>query len=212
MGQSVENNQLKYQRGFSYSTTTIIKLYTNTVILQFYYKESSGLHHIQFSETLRNIYHIWQAESGKIYTSYLTLSWRRSLSYRNQSIDIQIYKIISESISCNFTDFFYPKSTEREIGHSKVIPRALVGYLGTRALEKHLGPRALKVLEGHLGARVLKALGRSGTWALEGHLGTKALGHLGTRSTQGTLLSRLPVQTDIDIFFKRKCSANTTSK
>ena len=183
MGQSVENNQLKYQRGFSYSTTTIIKLYTNTVILQFYYKESSGLHHIQFSETLRNIYHIWQAESGKIYTSYLTLSWRRSLSYRNQSIDIQIYKTISESISCNFTDSFYPKSTEREIGHSKVIPRALVGYLGTRALEKHLGPRALKVL-GH--SRYLKrtrgtrrALRRSGTQ------GTWALRHLGTRRTLG---------------------------
>ena len=172
MGQSVENNQLKYQRGFSYSTTTIIKLYTNTVILQFYYKESSGLHCIQFSETLRNTYYVWQAERGKIYTSYSTLSWRRPLSYRNQSIDIQIYKTISESISCKFPDFFYPKSTEREIGHSKVIPRALVGYLGTRALKEHLDTRALEVLEAHSRhSKGTQALGHSR------HLGTQALGH-----------------------------------
>ena len=33
---SVDNNLLKYQRGFSYSTTALIKLYTTTAILQFY--------------------------------------------------------------------------------------------------------------------------------------------------------------------------------
>ena len=50
----VEKNQLKYWRGFSYSTTATTKLYA-TVILQCYYGESSALHHIQFFETLQNI-------------------------------------------------------------------------------------------------------------------------------------------------------------
>ena len=50
-----ENNQLKHQQGLSYSTTALIKLYTATVILQFYQEENSRLHHIWSSETLQNI-------------------------------------------------------------------------------------------------------------------------------------------------------------
>ena len=38
--------QQKYQRGFTYSTTVIIKLYITTVILQFNKEESSGFNHI----------------------------------------------------------------------------------------------------------------------------------------------------------------------
>ena len=52
----VKNNQLKYQREFSYSTTAIITLYTTTtVMLQFNKEESSRLHHIQLYESLQNI-------------------------------------------------------------------------------------------------------------------------------------------------------------
>ena len=42
----LENNQLKYNRGSSYFTNTIIQLYTAIVMLQFYSEESFELHHI----------------------------------------------------------------------------------------------------------------------------------------------------------------------
>ena len=54
-------------------------MYTKTAILQFYLEESSEVHHILLSETLKNISgkifetalndYIWLAERGKIYTS-----------------------------------------------------------------------------------------------------------------------------------------------
>ena len=74
-----------------------------------------------------------------------------------------------------FQKWFYWKSTQREIGHSKGTPRVLQGHLGTRALEEHLGnPRALE----QLGAQCTCALGHSSTRGIrgnEGHLGTPAL-------------------------------------
>ena len=82
---------------------------------------------------------------------------------------------------------------------------------------RHLGTRALKVLEEQVSTPALRALaylGHSGTWepevlghskgtwalehsrhlgtrALKGHLGTQALGHLGNGGIQGILFSRL---------------------
>ena len=50
------------------------------------------------------------------------------------------------------------------------------------------GTQGTRALEGHLGTRALKALGLSGTRKALGHLATQALEHLGTR---GTLFSRL---------------------
>ena len=82
---------------------------------------------------------------------------------------LKTHKTVSESISYNVADFFYSKSTLREFGHS-------------RMLEEHLGTR---------GNRALKALGRSGTWAL-GHLkSTWELRHSKDFDTRGTLFSRL---------------------
>ena len=89
-----------------------------------------------------------------------------------------------------FQKWFYWKSTQREIGHSKGSPRVLQGHLGTRALEEHLGnPRALE----QLGTQCTCALGHSNTRGIrgiEGHLGTralKALGQLGTQALEGNL-------------------------
>ena len=75
----------------------------------------------------------------------ITSSWQNLVKFLH-------LKTIAESISCNVVYFFYSKSSQREIGHSK----------GTRAL----GEQKLRTLRGFQGR--LK-----GTRSLEGRLGTR---------------------------------------
>ena len=65
-------------------------------------------------------------------------------------------KTSNEFISCNVAEFFYSKSTQREIGQSR-------GTWTLKALG-HIGTSALKAL-GHLGIQILRH--SKGTLALE---------------------------------------------
>ena len=83
----------------------------------------------------------------------ITSSWQNLVKFLH-------LKTITESISCNVIYFFYSKSSQREIGHSKGtwrtkiehskgIPRALEGHSFTRRTLGHsrlLGTRALEAL------------------------------------------------------------------
>ena len=73
----VENNQLKYQRGFSYFTTAIIKLYITTgTLLRREIRSPSYLVFSNFTTYLGKVFetalsdYIWLAECGTIYKSY----------------------------------------------------------------------------------------------------------------------------------------------
>ena len=74
-----ENNQLKYQRGFSYSTTVIIKLHYNcntTILPRRELRTPSYLVFWNFGKYLRKVFEtpvndcVWLSKRGKIYTSY----------------------------------------------------------------------------------------------------------------------------------------------
>ena len=145
MLQSVENNQLKYRRGFSYSTTAIIKLYTTTVILQFYLEESSGLFIFGFVKLFK-VFEItfndytWLAERGKLYTFYF--QGRKKVFCKSTFYArLKYYKTINESVTCNVPDIFLLEE------HPQGTPRSLEG---PSTLRKSNSTRALKAL-GHSG-------------------------------------------------------------
>ena len=118
----------------------------------------------------------------------------------------KLYKTIKEFICSNVVDLFYSKSTQRVLMYSKDICRALKGHSGH---SRHSGTRAREALErqskGTWALKAHKALGHLGTCYSDtrralGHSGTQALWHLGTRSTRGTLLSRI-ISESYELFY-----------
>ena len=81
----------------------------------------------------------------------------------------KLYKTINQSISCNLTDFFYSKCTERALKRQQKGNVAL-GYLKDTSAVEHLRNPGTRTTLGH-----------QGNWVL-GHLDTQTFGHLGTEA------------------------------
>ena len=137
----------------------------------------------------------------KIDSNFLSRKIRSSLKVWALKVDINLL-----NQHCKPADWLTDWLTDwlRHLGIQCTQGTRVLEHLGLKALEGHLGTRALRALghldtwgtwalEGHVGTQALKTLGHSGaqdTWALR-HLGTRALeGHLGTRAVRHSRHSR----------------------